>query len=116
MSHERFLFWVVLVGTIVMLIAGLFGCATVDAPPRVVTEVKTQIVRVSVSKPCEVDVPKRPDSAMPPPAANADDAAMTAGVIADARALRDPGQYLDKIEAALKKCTEGSNQPGGNEP
>ncbi len=90
-----------------LLALALAGCATAE-PPRITSEVQTQIVRVPVAVPCVLakDIPKRPPSVMPPPGGDIEQ--NMAGALADVRALRDPGQHLDQLDAILKKCVKES--------
>lgn len=88
----------------------LSACATTESQ-HTVSDVQTQIVRVPVPVPCfePKDLPERPPSVMPKPGPDGkvDVEQGTAGALSDVRKLRDPGEYLDQVDALFKRCLKG---------
>lgn len=88
---------------LVLLITVLLGCASAPerAPPPLLGEVRTEVVKVAVPVPCvnEADIPKRPPTNMPPP--DSDVARLMAGAVADARTQ---SAYSSELEAVIRAC------------
>ncbi len=88
---------------LILILLVLAGCSKT---PPVVPATQVQVVRetIEVQRPCRVTPPPRPAPLARPLPSDAE--RLAALLAAKLKEYADPDRYADRLEAALRKCTE----------